>query len=122
MVGAEASAALGGISENAINEASTVGFPPDRRDGYIYVAEAVSGRVEKAKPLRIRGAPCPRWESARARGGGGLPADLADAMDDTRQDDEIRAEGEEALSLTGSDVGTPSSSSIPREARPSSAR
>ena len=27
-----------------------------------------------------------------------------------------------ALSLTGSDVGTPSSSSIPREARPSSAR
>jgi hypothetical protein len=43
-------------------------------------------------------------------------------MDDTRQDHEIRAEGEEALSLTGSDVGTPSSSSIPREARPSSAR
>jgi hypothetical protein len=37
----------------------------------------------------------------------GLPAGLADALDDTRWDEEIRAEGEEALSLTGSDVGTP---------------
>jgi len=37
----------------------------------------------------------------------GLPADLADALDDTRRDDEIRAEGDEALSLTGRDVGTP---------------
>lgn len=37
----------------------------------------------------------------------GLPADLADALDDTRWDAEIRAEGEEALSLTGRDVGTP---------------
>jgi 2-hydroxychromene-2-carboxylate isomerase len=37
----------------------------------------------------------------------GLPADLADALDDTGFDDEIRAETEEALSLTGRDVGTP---------------
>jgi hypothetical protein len=37
----------------------------------------------------------------------GLPAGLADALDDTRRDDEIRAEGDEALSLTGRDVGTP---------------
>ena len=37
----------------------------------------------------------------------GLPADLADALDDTRWDDEIRAEGDEALALTGRDVGTP---------------
>jgi hypothetical protein len=37
----------------------------------------------------------------------GLPADLADALDDARWDEEIRAEGEEALSLTGRDVGTP---------------
>jgi 2-hydroxychromene-2-carboxylate isomerase len=37
----------------------------------------------------------------------GLPAGLADAVDDTRWDDEIRAEGEEALTLTGRDVGTP---------------
>jgi hypothetical protein len=37
----------------------------------------------------------------------GLPADLADALDDTGFDDEIREETEEALSLTGRDVGTP---------------
>jgi hypothetical protein len=37
----------------------------------------------------------------------GLPADLADALDDTRWDEEIRAEGEAALALTGRDVGTP---------------
>jgi hypothetical protein len=36
-----------------------------------------------------------------------LPAGLADALDETRWDDEIRAEGDEALSLTGRDVGTP---------------
>ena len=36
-----------------------------------------------------------------------LPADLADALDDARWDEEIRAEGDEALSLTGRDVGTP---------------
>jgi 2-hydroxychromene-2-carboxylate isomerase len=37
----------------------------------------------------------------------GLPAGLADALDDARWDDEIRAEGAEALALTGRDVGTP---------------
>jgi hypothetical protein len=37
----------------------------------------------------------------------GLPPDLADALDDTSLDDEIRAETEEALTLTGRDVGTP---------------
>ena len=37
----------------------------------------------------------------------GLPAGLADALDDPHWDDGIRAEGEEALSLTGRDVGTP---------------
>ena len=37
----------------------------------------------------------------------GLPAGLADALGDARWDEEIRAEGEEALSLTGQDVGTP---------------
>jgi hypothetical protein len=39
--------------------------------------------------------------------GVGLPATLADALDDARWDEEIRAEGDEALSLTGRDVGTP---------------
>jgi hypothetical protein len=37
----------------------------------------------------------------------GLPASLADALDDTAWDAQIRAEGDEALSLTGKDVGTP---------------
>lgn len=37
----------------------------------------------------------------------GLPADLVDALDDTSFDETIRAETEEALALTGRDVGTP---------------
>jgi mycothiol-dependent nitroreductase-like protein len=37
----------------------------------------------------------------------GLPAGLADALDDTQWDEQIRAEGDEALTLTGKDVGTP---------------
>ncbi|KHL18614.1 hypothetical protein CLV56_1508 [Mumia flava] len=37
----------------------------------------------------------------------GLPAELADALDDEAWDAEIRADGEEALALTGKDVGTP---------------
>ncbi|MGW4527384.1 mycothiol-dependent nitroreductase Rv2466c family protein [Amycolatopsis sp. NPDC004378] len=37
----------------------------------------------------------------------GLPVSLADALDDDRRDAEIQAESDEALSLTGKDVGTP---------------
>jgi hypothetical protein len=37
----------------------------------------------------------------------GLPLDLADALDDEALDEEIRAETDEALALTGRDVGTP---------------
>ncbi|RDH78645.1 hypothetical protein DVS77_08360 [Mycolicibacterium moriokaense] len=37
----------------------------------------------------------------------GLPIELADALDDESLDAEIRAETEEALALTGRDVGTP---------------
>jgi hypothetical protein len=37
----------------------------------------------------------------------GLPTELADALDEASFDDEIRAETEEALALTGRDVGTP---------------
>jgi 2-hydroxychromene-2-carboxylate isomerase len=36
-----------------------------------------------------------------------LPAGLADALDDEARDEEIRAETDEALALTGKDVGTP---------------
>jgi hypothetical protein len=37
----------------------------------------------------------------------GLPTGVADALDDTSLDDELRAETDEALALTGRDVGTP---------------
>ena len=37
----------------------------------------------------------------------GLPADLADALEDEARDAGIRAETDEALALTGKDVGTP---------------
>ena len=37
----------------------------------------------------------------------GLPAELANALDDTTFDAEIRQETDEALALTGKDVGTP---------------
>ena len=37
----------------------------------------------------------------------GLPAELADALDDESWDTTIRAETDEALALTGKDVGTP---------------
>ncbi len=37
----------------------------------------------------------------------GLPTDLSDALDDESWDAQIRADGEEALALTGKDVGTP---------------
>ncbi len=37
----------------------------------------------------------------------GLPAELADALDDTTLDVLLRAETDEALAFTGSDVGTP---------------
>ena len=36
-----------------------------------------------------------------------LPTELAEALDDTSWDDTIRADGDEALALTGKDVGTP---------------
>jgi 2-hydroxychromene-2-carboxylate isomerase len=37
----------------------------------------------------------------------GLPGDVADALDDPAWDAELRAETDEALALTGKDVGTP---------------
>ena len=37
----------------------------------------------------------------------GLPADLVRALDDVTLDEQVRAETDEALSLTGRDVGTP---------------
>jgi hypothetical protein len=37
----------------------------------------------------------------------GLPAELAESLDETRHDPTIQAETDEALALTGRDVGTP---------------
>jgi 2-hydroxychromene-2-carboxylate isomerase len=42
-----------------------------------------------------------------ALGEAGLPVELADALDDPAWDAEIQAETDEALALTGKDVGTP---------------
>lgn len=44
---------------------------------------------------------------AAALNNAGLPAELVDALDDATLDDEIRGETDEALTLTGRDVGTP---------------
>ena len=52
----------------------------------------VRGSREFAEPLLARA---------------GLPAGLADALDDTSWDAELQAETDHALSLTGRDVGTP---------------
>ena len=66
--------------------------PPRRR--HRRAARAASGAAPASSSNRS-------WREA------GLPADLADALDDTSWDDEIRAETDEALALTGKDVGTP---------------
>ena len=65
----------------------------------IFEAEPVEGRTGEHRDTRAFVQPI----LAEA----GLPADLADALDDESADDEIRAETAEALALTGKDVGTP---------------
>ncbi|HEX3921665.1 MAG TPA: hypothetical protein VHY31_05235 [Streptosporangiaceae bacterium] len=60
--------------------------------GAAELTPAIRGSRAFAEPLLVRA---------------GLLAGLADELGDTRWDEEIRAEGEEALSLTGKDVGTP---------------
>ena len=68
---------------------------------------------------RHRGQPGLRRTAARQ----GSPAvSLADALDDTRWDEGIRAEGDEALAPTGRDVGTHFIQFGPRPAAPSSAQ
>lgn len=54
----------------------------------------------------------PGWQgspdlAADALAEAGLPVSLAEFLDDTSRDAEIQAESDEALSLTGKDVGTP---------------
>ena len=60
--------------------------------------------VEQPPGSGLRGTP----DLARpALAEAGLPTDLADALDDESWDAEIQAETDEALALTGKDVGTP---------------
>lgn len=54
----------------------------------------------------------PGWQgapelAADALAEAGLPTSLAESLDDASRDAEIQAESDEALSLTGKDVGTP---------------
>ncbi|MGY1590653.1 hypothetical protein ACI79D_01625 [Geodermatophilus sp. SYSU D00708] len=63
----------------------------------VFESEQVAGR-------EVRGR---REFVAPALASAGLPADLADALDDASWDAEIQAETDAALALTGKDVGTP---------------
>ena len=88
----------------------------------------MAARARAEHGTRRRSARCTRRSAGRSsrtgtpRGGGrrssrafvepilaaaGLPSDLADALDDESWDAEIQAETDEALALTGKDVGTP---------------
>lgn len=78
--------------------------------------EAIGGRLFDAprddRPSATDLGPRASWGGARQileplLREAGLSAELADALDDNTFDDEIRAETEEALGLTGRDVGTP---------------
>jgi 2-hydroxychromene-2-carboxylate isomerase len=71
--------------------------------------EAVSGKIFDLPPEQTEdGAGRGRPEFVRpVLEALGLPATLADALEDTARDAEIQAETDEALSLTGKDVGTP---------------
>ncbi|KAJ1684593.1 hypothetical protein LUZ63_020348 [Rhynchospora breviuscula] len=67
--------------------------PPDSPEG----ADSATGREDRGTREYV----VPLLEQV------GLPADLADALDDESWDEELRAETDEALALTGKDVGTP---------------
>lgn len=64
-----------------------------------------SGPVEDTASARA--AHGTRSAASTALSRAGLPVDLADAVDDSQWDAEIQRETDEALSLTGKDVGTP---------------
>ncbi|MGW1209026.1 mycothiol-dependent nitroreductase Rv2466c family protein [Streptomyces sp. NPDC002499] len=71
--------------------------------------EAFGARVMETWPDEGR---APGWQGAPdlvadALAEAGLPTSLVDALDDTARDVEIQAESDEALALTGRDVGTP---------------
>ncbi|GHH48069.1 mycothiol-dependent nitroreductase Rv2466c family protein [Lentzea cavernae] len=70
---------------------------------------AFGARILESGPDEGR---APGWQAdqdlvAAALAEAGLPASLTAALDDTSRDAEVQAESDEALSLTGKDVGTP---------------
>lgn len=66
------------------------------------------GNLMWESPARVSGQQAATPEAlAPVLSDAGLPESLADALDDERWDAEIGAETDEALSLTGKDVGTP---------------
>ncbi|MFI5911692.1 hypothetical protein [Dactylosporangium sp. NPDC051541] len=70
---------------------------------------AFGARILETAPEENR---APGWPgtpalAADALAEAGLPTALADFLDDTARDAEIQAESDEALALTGKDVGTP---------------
>jgi hypothetical protein len=75
--------------------------------------EAISGRIFDAPPVERAWEPGeldPRGTAsflAPALADVGLPGHLAEALDDSSVDLELAAETDQALSLTGKDVGTP---------------
>lgn len=80
------------------------------RDAVGALYEAIGTRIfdtpRTADPLSASGQGARRVLEPLLRNAG-LPVELADALDDQSLDDEIRAETDEALALTGRDVGTP---------------
>ena len=79
------------------------------RDAVGAFYQAVSSEIFDSTGARRAdaGDPGSREFTAPLLASAGLPADLADALDDPRWDAGIQAEGDEALALTGKDVGTP---------------
>ncbi|ACU37805.1 hypothetical protein [Actinosynnema mirum] len=70
---------------------------------------ALGARIMESAPDAGR---APGWQgapelAADALAEAGLPTSLAESLDDASRDAEIQAESDEALSLTGKDVGTP---------------
>ncbi|MEV6633568.1 hypothetical protein AB0M54_22745 [Actinoplanes sp. NPDC051470] len=70
---------------------------------------AFGARIHETGPDESR---APGWQgtpdlAAAALAEAGLPASLVEFLDDPSRDAEIQAESDEALSLTGKDVGTP---------------
>lgn len=79
------------------------------RDAIGALYAAFGARIFQTAPDEGR---APGWQGTAelaeaALAEAGLPVELAAALDDTSRDAEIQAESDEALSLTGKDVGTP---------------